>query len=60
MRGWMRSPWAANELKKTLYDKKLIAIVRAGEGEMRYSTKRMICGKRKSVVVIFAEICEND
>jgi hypothetical protein len=50
---------AANELKKTLNGKGLIATVAAGDGEMRYSTKRTIGRNRPYVVAISGNICEN-
>lgn len=55
----MGSSWVAKALKKELHSKGLITTVAAGEGEMRYSTKRVIGGQRKSVLAINAEVCEN-
>ena len=56
----VENPWATKGLKKELHNKRLIATVRACEGEKRYSTKRTIGRKREPVVVIFTEICKND
>lgn len=59
LREIMGGKQAANELKKTLNGKGLIVTVGAGDGKMRYSTKRMIGRDRLPVVAIFADICEN-
>lgn len=48
---------AVNELKKALYDKRLIATVSAGNGKLRYVVRRSIQGQRTGyLVAIFADV----